>query len=121
MSGHTDLVTFFSRSCQVPVTQADARGELPIHWAARHGRLEVVTLLIERFGCDPNAYIHKKVGTPVDYAKAGGHKRLVEYLKGVGGLSAKKMDKKRGEEVPTHLTSTLARNGLFGSDNDSFF
>ncbi|KAI8384319.1 ankyrin repeat-containing domain protein [Radiomyces spectabilis] len=115
-SGHTDLVSFLARSCQIPVNQPDQRGELPIHWAARHGRLEVVTLLIERCGCDCNAYVPRKVPTPLDLAKAGGHKRLVDYIKGAGGLTAKKLDKRREEElakeVPEHLESTLAKNGF---------
>ncbi|KAG0173370.1 hypothetical protein DFQ30_008108 [Apophysomyces sp. BC1015] len=119
-SGHTDLVSFFIRSCQIPVNQSDSRQELPLHWAARHGRLEVVTLLIERFGCDVNSYVPRKVGTPLDLAKTGSHKRLVDYLKGLGALSAKKMDKRREEDlakqVPGHLESTLCRNGFFFDD-----
>ncbi|KAI8391387.1 ankyrin repeat-containing domain protein [Radiomyces spectabilis] len=123
-SGHTDLVSLLARSCQIPVNQADHKEELPLHWAAKHGRLEVVTLLIERFNCDCNAYVSRKVGTPLDFAKSNGHKRLVDYLKGIGALTAKKMDKKMEEElskqVPRHLESTLLKNGLFGDDN-SFF
>lgn len=124
LSGHTDLVCFLARNCQIPVNQPDRRGEQPIHWAARHGRLEVVTLLVERFGCDPNAYVSKKVPTPLDIAKSQGHKRLVDYLKSIGALTAKKMDKKRDEElakrIPNHLHSTLARNGLLGGDDSLF-
>ncbi|KAF7730964.1 hypothetical protein EC973_001010 [Apophysomyces ossiformis] len=119
-SGHTDLVSFLVRSCQIPVNQSDSRQEMPLHWAARHGRLEVVTLLVERFGCDVNSYVPRKVGTPLDFAKAGSHKRLVDYLKGVGALSAKKMDKRREEDlakqVPGHLESTLSKNGFFFDD-----
>ncbi|KAI8331712.1 ankyrin repeat-containing domain protein [Chlamydoabsidia padenii] len=123
-SGHTDLVSFLVKSCKIPIDQEDHRGELPLHWAARHGRLEVVTLLVERCGCDRNAYVPHKVGTPLDLARAGGHRRLVDYLKGLGALSGKKMEKKREEEkadvVPVHLKSTLARNGLFGTSDDDF-
>ncbi|KAI9300482.1 ankyrin repeat-containing domain protein, partial [Cunninghamella echinulata] len=75
-SGHTDLVSFLARSCEIPVNQPDHRGELPLHWAARNGRLEVVTLLVERCGCDFNAFVYRKVGTPLDLAKSGGHKKL---------------------------------------------
>ncbi|ORZ21231.1 ankyrin repeat-containing domain protein [Absidia repens] len=123
-SGHTDLVSFLARSCEIPVNQEDHRGELPLHWAARHGRLEVVTLLVERCGCDCNTYVPRKVGTPLDLARAGGHRRLVDYLKGLGAMSGKKMDKRREEEmakeVPVHLESTLASNGLFGMGDDDF-
>lgn len=121
-TAHVELVTFLVRSCHIAVTQADRRGEQPIHWAARAGRLEIVALLIERFGCDVNAYISKRVPTPLEVAKAAGHKRAVEYLKSHGGLSSKKVDKKREEErikksSPTlHLQSTLAMNGLLGGD-----
>lgn len=117
MSGHTDLVSFIIRVCQVPVDESDRRGELPLHWAVRHGRTEVVSLLIERFGCDVNSYISKKVSTPYDMAKSAGHKKLAEYIKSVGGITSKKMDKKREEElannVPKHLESVLAKNGFF--------
>ncbi|KAI8069396.1 ankyrin repeat-containing domain protein [Gongronella butleri] len=120
-SGHTDLVSLLARRCQVPVMQPDQHDELPLHWAARHGRLEVVTLLVERFGVDCNAYVPKKVSTPYDLAKAAGHRRLVDYLKGIGGITTKKMDKKREEEMaknmPQHFESTLMKHGLF-SDGD---
>ena len=96
-SGHTEIVSFLVRSCQIPINQADRHGELPLHWAARKGRLEVMSLLIEEFGNDCNAYVSRKVGTPLDIAKAGGHKRLVEYLKGREALTAKKLDKRRAD------------------------
>ncbi|KAI9260564.1 ankyrin repeat-containing domain protein [Phascolomyces articulosus] len=128
LSGHTDLVCFLIRSCRIPANQSDHRGEQPIHWASRTGRLEVVTLLVERFGCDMNAYVSKRVPTPLELAKSNSHKRLVDYLKGMGALTTKKMDKKRNEEksknVSGHLENTLAQNGLFGGggdDDDGFF
>ncbi|KAI9299936.1 ankyrin repeat-containing domain protein [Cunninghamella echinulata] len=122
-SGHTDLVSLLARQCQIPVLQADYQEELPLHWAVRQGRLEVVTLLIERFGVDCNAYIPKKVPSPLDIAKSCGHKRLVDYLKGIGALSSKKLDRRREEElskqVPDHFASTLAKHGLF-ADGEGF-
>ncbi|ORE08817.1 ankyrin [Rhizopus microsporus var. microsporus] len=117
-SGHADLVAFLVQTCQLPVEQADTRGETPLHWASRYGHLEVASLLIERCGCDFNSYVPRKVITPLDLAKAGNHKRLMEYYKKIGALTTKKMDKKREEElekeVPIHLESALSRNGLFG-------
>lgn len=117
-SGHSDLALYLIQNCQLLVDLADIRGETPLHWASRHGRLEVASLLIERFGCDYNAYVPRKVATPYDLAKAGGHKRLIEYYKKMGALTSKKMDKKREEEltkvVPVHLESALSKNGLFG-------
>ncbi|KAF7722653.1 Ankyrin repeat domain-containing protein 55 [Apophysomyces ossiformis] len=121
-SGHTDLVSYLARSCKIPINQVDDNEELPLHWAARHGRLEVVTLLVDRCGCDFNAYVPRKVGTPLDLARAGGQKRLVDYLKSLGALSAKKMEKRREEEmakeVPVHLESALAKNGFILASDD---
>lgn len=101
----------------MPPNEKDRRGESPLHWATRSGRFEVVTLLIERFGCDVNSYISKKVSTPYDMAKSAGHKKIAEYLKNAGGITSKKMDKKRDEElsktVPKHLESVLTKNGFF--------
>lgn len=98
------------------MNEADDRGEYPIHWAVKNGKTEVVTLLVERYGCDVNAYTTKKTGTPYEVAKSAGYKKLAEYLKSMGGITAKKMDKKREEElaaqVPKHLESVLAKNGL---------
>lgn len=109
-------MSFLARSCQIPVNQPDHRGELPLHWAARHGRLEVVTLLVERCGCDVNAYVPRKVGTPLDLAKAGSQRRLVDYLKGLGALTGKKMDRRREEENENegHLENKFAKNGFAG-------
>ncbi|KAI8096140.1 ankyrin repeat-containing domain protein [Thamnidium elegans] len=117
VSGHKDLVCFVVRVCQVPVNEADFKGEIPLHWAARSGRIEIVSLLVEQYGSNVNAYVSKKVGTPYDLAKSAGHKKLADYLKNAGGLTAKKMDKKREEElsstVPKHLESILTKNGFF--------
>lgn len=103
--------------CHIPIDEQDCKGESPLHWATRSGRLEVVTLLIERYGCDVNSYVTKKVGTPYDIAKSAGHKRVAEYLKSNGGITSKKMDKRREEDlvdqVPQHLESALAKNGFF--------
>ncbi|KAI8047809.1 uncharacterized protein B0P05DRAFT_345815 [Gilbertella persicaria] len=111
-----DLVSFVMKACQVPVSEPDSRGELPLHWAVRSGRLEVVSLLVERYGCKINTYVPKRVNTPYDMAKAAGHKKLAEYIKNKGGLTTKKMEKKREEElakdIPRHLESALAINGL---------
>lgn len=116
-SGHTELVAFVIEVCQVAANEKDYRGESPLHWATKSGRFEVVTLLIERFGCDVNSYVSKKVGTPYDVAKSGGYKKIAEYLKSIGGVTAKKMDKKRDEDlsntVPKHLEAVLAKNGFF--------
>lgn len=116
-SGHADLVAYLVQTCQLPVEQADMRGETALHWASKHGHLEVASLLIERCGSDFNCYVPRKVNTPFDLAKAGNHKRLMDYYKKIGALTAKKMDKKREEEfekeVPIHLESALFKNGLF--------
>jgi ankyrin repeat protein len=113
-SGHVDLVSYIVEVCQVPLLQADHRSELPLHWATRYGRLEVVSLLLERYGCEVNAYAAKKVPTPYDMSKSAGHKKLTEYIKSQGGMSTKKVEKKHQDDgVPFHLETALARNGLF--------
>ncbi|GAN06060.1 ankyrin repeat [Mucor ambiguus] len=117
ISGHSDLVSFMIKVCLIPTDEQDCKGETALHWATRSGRLEVVTLLIERYGCDVNSYVSKKVSTPYDLAKSAGHKRVAEYLKSSGGITSKKMDKRREEDltnqVPQHLESALAKNGFF--------
>ncbi|KAI8637495.1 ankyrin repeat-containing domain protein [Parasitella parasitica] len=113
-SGNTDLVSFLIKVCHNPIDDHDNKSESPIHWAARSGKLEVVTLLTETFGCDVNAYVSKKVPTPFDIAKSSGHKRVAEYLKSKGGITAKKMDKrKEDDDTPPHLKSALSKNGFF--------
>ncbi|KAL0078383.1 ankyrin repeat-containing domain protein [Phycomyces blakesleeanus] len=118
-SGHTGIVTYLIKSCHIPPNQPSQKDEIALHWAARSGRLEVVTLLVERCGSNVNAYVPRKLGTSLDLAKAGNHKRVVDYLKGAGAVGAKKMDKRREEElakeVPGHLAARLAKNGLFFS------
>lgn len=117
LSGNTDIVSFLIKVCQISGSDTDHKGETPLHWAARHGHLEVVTLLVEIFRCNINAYVSKKVGTPYDFAKSAGHKKVAEYLKNNGGITAKKMDKRKEEllaqQVPYHLESALAKNGFF--------
>ncbi|KAG0862959.1 hypothetical protein G6F15_013398 [Rhizopus arrhizus] len=112
-SGHTDLVAYIIRTCQLSVDTLDNRSETPLHWAARAGQLEVVKLLVEKYKSEVNAYLTKKVGTPYDLAKSAGNKKVVDYLKQMGGMTSKKMDKKKEEEVPKHLESALTRNGFF--------
>ncbi|RCH99621.1 hypothetical protein CU098_000553 [Rhizopus stolonifer] len=117
LTGHTDLVNYLIQTCQLQTDLQDLRGETPLHWASRQGHLEVASLLIERCGCDFNAYVPRKIGTPYDLAKASGHKRLLDYYKKIGALTAKKMDRKREEEMekqtPAHLEFALTKNGLF--------
>ncbi|KAI9321617.1 hypothetical protein BX666DRAFT_1874824 [Dichotomocladium elegans] len=111
--------------CHIPIDQQDHKGEQPIHWAARAGRLEVVALLVERFNANYNAYLPKRVPTPIEIAKSNGHKRLVDYLKGLGALTTKKLDKSRKEEEKksksSRLENALHRNGLFQDDDDEPF
>ncbi|KAI7865677.1 ankyrin repeat-containing domain protein [Spinellus fusiger] len=115
-SGHTGLVSYLIGGCGVPVHQESYAGELPLHWAARHGRLEVVCLFVEKYGCNVNAHVPRKLGTPFDLAKAGHHKRVVDYLKSVGGVAAKKVGKKEEISVgkaPKYFEVRLMKNGLF--------
>lgn len=90
------------------------KGETALHWASRAGQLEAATFLIERCGANVNFYVAKKSNTPYDLAKQGNHKRLLDYYKKIGALSMRKLEKKKQEEIPVHLHSTLSKNGLFG-------
>ncbi|KAI9260157.1 ankyrin repeat-containing domain protein [Sporodiniella umbellata] len=116
-SGHAALVAHLIQTYRVPLIAND-RGETALHWASREGHLEVASFLIECCGCDYNASIPRQLNTPMDFAKAGNHKRLLAYYKKMGALTSKKMEKKREEDkqakMPMHLESALSKNGLFG-------
>lgn len=112
-SGQTHLVTYIIQSCQLSPNAVDDLGQTPLHWASQAGKLEVVMLLIEKYKSDPNAYVPKQIGTPFDLAKLAGHKKVMDYVKYVGGTTAKKLDKNMSGQVPEHLESALAMNGFF--------
>ena len=53
-------------------------GFTPVHWAARHGELEIVKLLCDKGACE---YMPDHMGyTPLDYAGRFKHLKVVSYL-----------------------------------------
>ncbi|KAI8575171.1 hypothetical protein K450DRAFT_263025 [Umbelopsis ramanniana AG] len=120
-TGNQAILLYLLQECRAEVIVYDVNYETPLHYAARRGKVEVMSMLIEQFHVDPNIYVPRKVGTPLDAAKTSGQKKAVEYLKSRGATNAKKLDKKREEELakekPAHLEATLLKNGLLA---DSF-
>ncbi|KAG2181462.1 hypothetical protein INT44_008275 [Umbelopsis vinacea] len=120
-TGNQAILLYLLQECRAELIVYDVNYETPLHYAARRGKVEVMSMLIEQFHVDPNIYVPRKVGTPLDAAKTSGQKKAVEYLKSRGATNAKKLDKKREEELakekPAHLEATLLKNGLLA---DSF-
>ena len=52
---------------------------MPLHYAAFHGNLEVVRILVEEYGCNPQS-ADKNRCTPLHYACCCGHQGVVKYL-----------------------------------------
>jgi ankyrin repeat protein len=75
---------------------ADYKGETPLHYAIRHRRAKVVAKLVDELGVYPNAYVAKKVPTPLDMAKSGGLRNIADYLKKMGAKTVKEMEKASG-------------------------
>ena len=53
--------------------------QMPLHYAAFHGNLEVVRALVEEHGCNPQS-VDKNKCTPLHYACYCGHRDIVKYL-----------------------------------------
>lgn len=120
-TGNQTILLYLLQECSAELIVYDVNYETPLHYAARRGKLDIISILVDKFQVDPNIYVPRKVGTPLDAAKTSGQKKVVEYLKNRGGTNAKKLDKKREEELtkekPAHLAATLLKNGLLA---DSF-
>lgn len=62
------------------------RRATPLHWAAHHGNLAFVKILVENYGVDPSATLlggHEE--TPLHLAAVEGHLGVVRYLVDEGG------------------------------------
>ena len=70
----------------------DHKGNSPIHWAARAGRLENLKLLVEEAGVNPKQR-NAEGGSPLDLAAYYGHLPLVQYLIEVRGMDPTKVNK----------------------------
>jgi hypothetical protein len=87
----------------------DAKGETPLHHAARHGDLEVLKLLLAH-GADPNA--RTPVGaTPLHVARAFGEERAAKLLVTAGAKSEAPGDLS-ADDPEVQRATNLARSRL---------
>lgn len=83
--GHLHRLRALLESKPSMAKDKDAKGETPLHHAARHGDVEVIKLLLTH-GADPNA--KTPVGaTPLHVARAFGEERAVKLLVDSGAKS----------------------------------
>ena len=73
----------------------------PLHYAAFHGKLEMVRRLVEEYDCNPQSAGMNNC-TPLHYACYGGHKDVVMYL--VIEQKCDPMFKAQKGNLPLHLT-----------------
>ncbi|KAI7905772.1 uncharacterized protein BX663DRAFT_500853 [Cokeromyces recurvatus] len=93
ITGKTRILTLFIRDYQCQPDSKDNKGETPLHYAVRNRKLKVVIKLVGELGVYPNPYVPKQVPTPLDLAKSGGLKTIMEYLKSAGAKTTKEMEK----------------------------
>ena len=74
----TDMKTSYDLVPHIP-DLANADNVSLLHLAARHGWLDIVTTLVDKYGCDSKCY-DSKGQTPLHYAAYGGSQSVVEYL-----------------------------------------
>ncbi|KAI8339958.1 hypothetical protein BC941DRAFT_450483 [Chlamydoabsidia padenii] len=104
-AGKTRMITLLAHEWgQIPDV-ADYKGETPLHYAIRHRRTKVVAKLVGELGAYPNAYVVKKVPTPLDMAKSGGLRSIADYLKKMGAKTVKEMEKTSGRSVDLSSSS----------------
>lgn len=85
----------------------DAKGETPLHHAARHGELEVIKLLLAH-GADPNA--KTPVGaTPLHVARAFGEERAADLLVEAGAKTGSELS---DDDADVQRATNLARSKL---------
>lgn len=94
ITGKPRLITLFIKEHKAQTDPKDNKGETPLHYAVRNRKLKVVTKLVGELGVYPNPYILKQVPTPLDLAKSGGLKTIVEYLRKLGAKTTKEMEKR---------------------------
>ena len=64
---------------KVDINHRMASGSVPLHYAAAHGNMEAVSVLVEKYKCPPD-FKNKKKLTPLHCAAHYGHLNVVEYL-----------------------------------------
>jgi hypothetical protein len=83
--GHAHRLRALLESDPSQAKERDAKGETPLHHAARHGELEAIKVLLAH-GADPNA--KTPVGaTPLHVARAFGEERAAKLLIEAGAKS----------------------------------
>lgn len=106
--GKTRLITLFIKEYKAQTDPKDNKGETPLHYAVRNRKLKVVAKLIGELGVYPNPYILKQVPTPLDLAKSGGLKTIVEYLRKLGAKTTKEMEKRTTTAIHSSNSSTFS-------------
>ncbi len=80
------------------INLTDAHGETPLHFAVKHGKREVVELLLQN-AADPNREHSHNGDTPLHYAVMRGEKEIVRMLVDAGADPLKpNVDKKSALE-----------------------
>jgi ankyrin repeat protein len=105
------MITLFIRDCQGKPDPRDNKGETPLHYAVRNQKLKVIVKLVGELGVYPNPYILKQVPTPLDLARSGGLRSIIDYLKRVGAKTTKEMEKTGSlSKASSTNTATTAHN-----------
>lgn len=114
--GKTRLVSYFIRECHVSPNVTDAKGETALHYAVRHRRSKAVARLLE-CGAYVNPYVSRSVHTPLEVAKSGNMKPIMELLKAAGGKTTKEMEKLKNKRplITSFGSNTRSANSAASS------
>ncbi|KAI8093026.1 ankyrin repeat-containing domain protein [Halteromyces radiatus] len=93
MFGKTRILMFLVREYGQSPDVVDYKGETPLHYAIRNRQAKAVATLVGELAAYLNPYVLKKVQTPLDLAKSGGLRRIVDYLRKAGAKTVKEMEK----------------------------
>ena len=80
-------------------------GDTPLHQACKRGWLDIVKLLIERYGCDPDVTDKNLYQSPLHYACQYGHINVVKYLINERGCNVLLNDKNKLEPLDHALNN----------------
>ena len=80
-------------------------GDTPLHQACKQGWLDIVELLIEKYGCDPDVTDNHLHQSPLHYACQYGHIDVVKYLINERGCNPLLKDKNRLEPLDHALNN----------------